>query len=130
MHFCFAVYSLIMIHNATTKRGIIGLTPPSRAEGTARGSERSGRPRAVPKARGCVLNLYSRVRCGVITLFHSRARERVKRTREREREREKDVHVCMQYMPVLFVRERERESVREREGPTRDKIRERESERV
>jgi hypothetical protein len=47
----------IMIHNVTTERGIIGLTPPSRAEGTARGSERSGGPRAVPKARGGALNL-------------------------------------------------------------------------
>jgi hypothetical protein len=46
----------IMIHNATTKKGIIGLTPPSRAKGTARGSERSRGPRAVPKATGGALN--------------------------------------------------------------------------
>jgi hypothetical protein len=46
-----------MIHDASTERGIIGLTPPLRAEGTARGSERSGGLRAVPKARGGALNL-------------------------------------------------------------------------
>jgi hypothetical protein len=44
-----------MIHKASTERGIIGLTPPSRAEGTARGSERSGGPRVVSKARGRII---------------------------------------------------------------------------
>jgi hypothetical protein len=43
---------MVVKHNATTKRGIVGLTLPSMAEGTAQGSERSRGPRAVPKARG------------------------------------------------------------------------------
>jgi hypothetical protein len=62
-----------MIHNATIKRRIIGLTPPSRGEGTARGSKRSGGLREGSKDRGGGVEPIYSPECGVMTLFHSRA---------------------------------------------------------
>jgi hypothetical protein len=71
-----------MIQNATTERGIIGLTPPSRA-----GSQ---------GPRGCVKPIItSEVWCyDIISQQSQRERERErKRERERERERERDVSI-------------------------------------
>jgi hypothetical protein len=101
----------IMTHNATTERGIIGLTPPSRAEDTARGSESSGGPRVVPKARGGDVEpiITSEVWCyDIISQQSQRERER-KKERKKEREKERLAHSCKGRQFYLFERERERE---------------------
>jgi hypothetical protein len=73
---------MVLIHNATAERGIIGLTLPSKAEGGSQGP------------RGCVEPIItSEVWCYDIILQQSQRESKRERKKERERERERETFV-------------------------------------